>query len=260
MVSSFDDIYNMLRPMTLVFPRVMPIMVIVPAFSPTVVTGLVRNGFLAVMAMFIAPALDFHSLMTVPPLVWIAVVLKEALIGILLGFAFSTVMWAIAAAGTMIDFQTGSGNASFFDPMGGHEGGPTAGFLNLLAVTLFVTGGGLNLMLAALFESYRVWPVDSFAPHFGNALLPFAERGLAAVMLWTVKLAAPVVIVLAVVELGFGLIGRAMPQLNVFIMSQPVKSAVAVLMMALFLPFVYSSLHGFLGPDSGLVGLLKSML
>jgi type III secretion protein T len=105
-----------------------------------------------------------------------------------------------------------------------------------------------------------VWPVASFAPHFAPALLPFIARGATSVMMWTVKLAAPVVMVLVLIELGFGLVSRAMPQLNVFMMSQAVKSAVAVLMMALFLPFVYSMLHTYLGPDNSLLDLLKSML
>ncbi|RKP50594.1 type III secretion system export apparatus subunit SctT [Trinickia fusca] len=257
---SFDAIYQTVRPTIIVLPRLMPIMMIVPAFSSSVVTGLVRNGFMAIMTLFIAPSLDLTSLAGIEPFMWIVLVAKEALIGILLAYAFGAVMWAIAMAGSLIDFQTGSGNAQFFDPIGQHEGGPSAGFLNLLAITLFVTTGGLNLLLSALFESYKLWPVASLAPHFSAALLPFVARTAMGIMSWTVKLAAPVVMVLVLVELGMGLIGRAMPQLNVFMMSQPVKSAVAVLMMALFLPFVYTSLHAYLGPDNGLLDLLKSML
>ena len=256
----FDAAYSAVRPAIVVLPRVMPIMMIVPAFSSTIVTGLVRNGFMAVIILFIGPALDITTLHDLPPLMWAALVAKEALIGILLAYAFGAVMWAIATAGSLIDFQTGASNQSFFDPIAQYQAGPCAGFLNLLAVTLFVTSGGLNLMLSALFASYRVWPVASFAPHFGPALLPFIARGATSIMMWTVKLAAPVVMVLVLVELGFGLVSRAMPQLNVFLMSQAVKSAVAVLMMALFLPFVYSTLHAYMGPDNTLLDLLKSML
>ncbi|HEX7684474.1 MAG TPA: type III secretion system export apparatus subunit SctT [Trinickia sp.] len=256
----FDAAYSAVRPAIIVLPRVMPIMMIVPAFSSRILTGLVRNGFMAVIILFIGPALDISTLRDLAPLVWAGLVAKEALIGILLAYAFGAVMWAIATAGSLIDFQTGASNQSFFDPIAQYEAGPCAGFLNLLAITLFVTSGGLNLLLSALFASYRLWPVASFAPHFGPALLPFIARGATSIMMWTVKLAAPVVMVLVLVELGFGLVSRAMPQLNVFLMSQAVKSAVAVLMMALFLPFVYSTLHAYMGPDNSLLDLLKSML
>jgi type III secretion protein T len=257
---AFDAAVQAVRPAVIVLPRVLPIMMIVPAFSSAVLTGLVRNGFMAVIILFLGPAMDMSSLQGLAPLMWAGLVAKEALIGILLGYTFGAVMWAIAAAGSLIDFQTGASNQSFFDPIAQYETGPCAGFLNMLAITLFVTSGGLNLLLSALFASYRLWPIASFAPKFGSALLPFIARGAANVMLWTVKLAAPVVMVLVLVELGFGLVSRAMPQLNVFLMSQAVKSAAAVLMMALFLPFVYSALHAYLGPDNSLLELLKSML
>ena len=257
---ALDAAYNAAKPAIIVLPRVLPIMMIVPAFSSTVLTGLVRNGFMAVLILFIGPALDLSTLNDVAPLMWAALMAKETLIGILLAYAFGAVMWAIATAGSLIDFQTGASNQAFFDPIAQYETGPSAGFLNLLAITLFVTSGGLHLLLSALFESYRIWPVASFAPHFAPALLPFIARGATSVMMWTVKLAAPVVMVLVLIELGFGLVSRAMPQLNVFMMSQAVKSAVAVLMMALFLPFVYASLHAYLGPDNTLLELLKSML
>ncbi|MGN6666225.1 MAG: type III secretion system export apparatus subunit SctT [Trinickia sp.] len=257
---TFDAAVRAVRPAVIVLPRVLPIMMIVPAFSPTVLTGLVRNGFMAVIILFVGPSMDIASLQGLTPLMWVGLVAKEALIGVLLAYAFGAVMWAIATAGSLIDFQTGASNQSFFDPIAQYQSGPCAGFLNLLAVTLFVTSGGLNLLLSALFASYRLWPVASFAPKFGTALLPFIARGATSVMIWTVKLAAPVVMVLVLVELGFGLVSRAMPQLNVFLMSQAVKSAVAVLMMALFLPFVYGLLHTYLGPDNTLLELLKAML
>lgn len=257
---TFDAVYQIVRPTIVVLPRVLPIMLIVPAFSATVIPGLVRNGFMAVIILFISPMLDMNALNGLAPFMWVMLVAKEALIGILLAYTFGAVMWAIAMAGTLIDLQTGSGNAAFFDPIAQHDGGPCAGFLNLLAVTLFVMSGGMNLMLGALIESYRLWPIPSFAPHFGAALMPFIAASATGVMTWTIKLAAPVVMVLVLVELGFGLIGRAMPQLNVFMMSQPVKSAVALLMMALMLPFVYGSLHGYLGPDNALLSLLKATL
>ncbi|WP_242538504.1 type III secretion system export apparatus subunit SctT [Trinickia acidisoli] len=257
---ALDAAMRAVRPAIVVLPRVMPIMMIVPAFSSTILTGLVRNGFMAVIILFVGPAMDMSTLQGLAPLVWVGLVAKEALIGILLGYAFGAVMWAIATAGALIDFQTGASNQSFFDPIAQYETGPCAGFLNLLAITLFVTSGGINLLLSALFASYRLWPVASFAPKFSAALLPFVAHSVASIMMWTVKLAAPVVMVLVLVELGFGLVSRAMPQLNVFLMSQAVKGAVAVLMMALFLPFVYGTLHTYLGPDNTLLDLLKSML
>lgn len=247
-------------PVLLVMPRLLPVVMIVPVFSERILTGLARNGLVLVIALFISPSINAAALVDIPLLLWILLVAKEVLIGILFGFAFSAVLWAIENVGHLIDFQTGSGNAAFFDPVSGNPGGPTAGFLSFLAATLFVTGGGLREMLQLFFASYRVWPIDAVAPNLHAVLEVFAVRDLGDVMSWTVKLATPVIMVLMLVELGIGLVSRAVPQLNVFIFSQPIKSALATLMMALFLYFVYGSLKEFLSPNNGLLGILSAAL
>jgi type III secretion protein T len=66
--------------------------------------------------------------------------------------------------------------------------------------------------------------------------------------------------VLFLVDLGLGLLGRAAPQLNVFVFAQPLKSLLAVLVMVLWLYFVYESLRGFLLPGNGVLDFLSAAL
>jgi type III secretion protein T len=77
---------------------------------------------------------------------------------------------------------------------------------------------------------------------------------------WIVKLAAPVLLVLLLVELGAGLIGRTAPQLNVFQASQPLKSLLATLMLVLFMQLLYESLRQFMQPDNGVLEFLRLRL
>jgi type III secretion protein T len=258
--NAFASLQAALHPVLMIMPRLLPMMLIVPVFSESILTGMVRNGLIVVIAIFASPLVDWQTLAAVPYLTWLLLCMKEALIGVLLGLAFSTVLWAIENVGHLIDFQTGSGNFAFFDPVAGEESGPTASFLNFLAITLFVTGGGLHLMLGLFLESYKLWPIVSLLPNGHQVLEQFAIQATDSVMQMSVKLAAPVIIVLVLAELGISLIGRAVPQMNVFLISQPVKGGLALLMMALFLYFVYGSLHAFLAPDSPLFALLRSSL
>ncbi|MFM0730732.1 type III secretion system export apparatus subunit SctT [Paraburkholderia sediminicola] len=257
---NFSDIAAGARPILFVMPRLLPIMLIVPVFNEQIVTGLVRNGLAVVIAAFVAPAIDPAQIADLPFLIWCLLAAKEALIGILLAGAMSAVLFAIQGVGYLIDFQTGSGNAAFFDPMGGHDGGPTSGFLNYVAITLFVTAGGLQMIVQLFAQSYTWWPIGALTPNLSAVLSTFILRQTDAVFVWMVKLAAPVVIVLVLVEAGIGLVGRAVPQLNIFTFSQPVKSALAMLMMVMFMPLVYASLHAQLSPDSGMIALLRNLL
>jgi type III secretion protein T len=210
------------------------------------------------LALFMSPlAGDLPSLSVT---MWIAIAGKEALIGVMLGLGFGIFFWAIQSVGDLIDFQTGSANAPFFEPVGGHQGGPTGQFLGWVVITLFMSVGGLLAMVGVIVDSFRIWPVASFFPNVGAVLEQFAVRQGDTLFLWTVKLAAPVILVLLLVELGIGLIGRVAPQLNVFVFSQPLKSLLANLMLLLFLYFVYDSLQEFLRPENGVLDFLRSTL
>lgn len=259
-VTDFAGAYATFHAFVVAIARLVPIFLMVPVFSGRVFTGLVRNGFIAVLGLLVVPSIDIHVLEALPPLAWFGLALKEVLIGVLLGFVFSTVLWACENVGHLIDFQTGSANAAFFDPVSGHPGGPTSSFLSYLAITLFVSIGGLQAMLGIIFESYRVWPAVSFYPNMHAALDEFTIRQMTLLMTWTIKLATPVIMVLFLAEIGIGLISRSVPQLNVFMFSQPIKSALALLMMILFLYFVFDSLRGFLLPGGGVLDLLRSLL
>ena len=243
---------------TLTMPRVLAIFAVVPFFSGKMITGLARNGLLLMLAIFMSPVAGEMPSMTVG--MWILIASKEALIGTLLGLGFGIFIWAIQSVGDLIDFQTGSGNAAFFDPVAGHDTGPTAEFLSWLVIVLFVSAGGLLAMLGVIVDSYRIWPVASFFPKTGLVLEQFAVHQGDTLFNWIVKLAAPVIFILVLVELGVGLVSRVAPQLNVFQFAQPIKSVLATLMMLLFLFFVYESLQDFLRPDNGVLEFLRATL
>jgi len=242
----------------LTLPRLFAIFAVVPFLSGGMMTGIVRNGLLLMLAIFMSPAAG--AMPEVGIGTWVLIAGKEALIGLLLGLGFGIFIWAIQSVGDLIDFQTGSGNASFFDPVGGHENGPTAEFLGWLVITLFVAAGGLLALIGVIVDSYRLWPVASFFPDVGQVLQEFAVRQGDTLFLWVVKLATPVILVLVLVELGVGLIGRVAPQLNIFVFSQPLKSLLATLMLLLFLFFVYESLREFLRPSNGVLEFLRLAL
>lgn len=239
-------------------PRIGAVFIVLPIFEPSLLNGVVRAGLAGLLALFLAPLAG--DLPALPLGMLLAVVLKEAFIGALLGLAFGIFIWAIESVGDLIDFQTGAGNAAFFEPVAGHQNGPTGEFLRQLAITLFVSAGGLLALVGALIDSFRLWPVHAFFPNLGRVLAEFAIRQGDTLFTWIVKLAAPVLLVLLLVDVGMGLVGRAAPQLNVFTSAQPVKSLLAVLMLVLFLFFLFDSLQQFLQPANGALRFLRDTL
>jgi type III secretion protein T len=95
---------GLFRQALLVLPRLLPILFMVPVFSGRVVTGMVRSGLIAILAVFVAPAMEGTALTVQGGGLWMALALKEALIGVLLGMAFGALLWALENIGHLIDF------------------------------------------------------------------------------------------------------------------------------------------------------------
>lgn len=256
--TEFAALEAVIGPVTLTLPRLVSMFAVVPFFSGRFINGLVRGGLLFTLALFMSPVAG--PMPDMSPAMWLLIAAKESLIGLLLGLGFGIFVWAVESAGDLIDFQTGSGNARFFDPAAGHEGGPTGSFLAWLVIALFVSSGGLLALLGVVVDSFRVWPVTAFMPHVGQVLEEFVVRQGDTLFLWIVKLVSPVIMVLLLVELGMGLVGRMAPQLNVFVFSQPLKSLLAQLMILLFLFFLYDQLQVFLRPENGVLDFLRHTL
>ncbi|MEM0925162.1 MAG: flagellar biosynthetic protein FliR, partial [Planctomycetota bacterium] len=102
----------------------------------------------------------------------------------------------------------------------------------------FYTGGGFLVVLSVMFESYVLWPITDFYPNFGNQF-PLFVLGVADDLMRSIVLfAAPVVITVFISEFGLGLMNRFAPQLNVFSLSMPVKSIIAMVVLVLYVPFL----------------------
>jgi type III secretion protein T len=245
-----------LYPLIWVMPRILTAFTVVPFMSQAAVPGSVRAGVVTALALFMLPAAQVNEDVIANGM-WLVLLFKEAFIGLLLGLAFGLPFVALQTVGELIDFQTGSGNAMFFDPVTQNADGPIENLLSHFVVALFVSFGGLIAIAGVLVESYSFWPVGSLGPHFDSSTIAFANLYAGTLFSWVVKLAAPILLLLVLVELGFALVGRFVPQIDVFQFSQPVKILMAFLMLILMLSVIVDTLQVFIQPDNLLIDRLR---
>lgn len=236
-------------------PRLVALFIVLPVFGRQATTRIVRNGFAILLAVFVAPAVHPSPQETLSALT-LLIAAKEVLIGLLMALCFGPVLWALQNAGHLIDYQAGWSNAGVYDPISGTEDGPAAGFLNHLAVAVFLFGGGFQAMVGWTLDSFRLWPVESMLPNVSAALGEFAITQGDTILAATVKIASAVTMVLVLAELGLGLVSRSAPQLSVFTVAPPLKSGLAVLMMVLLLQLVVQAMGSILAGGAGLKALI----
>lgn len=163
----------------------------------------------------------------------VGVVFKEAFIGMLIGFAASTVFWIAESVGLLIDDLAGYNNVQMTNPLSGQQSTPVSTVLLQLAIVSFYALGGMLMLLGALFESFRWWPLSQLQPDMGAVSESFVIQQTDGMMAAVVKLSAPVMLVLVLVDLAIGFVARAADKLEPSNLSQPIRGVLALLLLAL---------------------------
>lgn len=224
-MTGIELLENQALSVALTLPRIAAAFLIVPLLTSETVPALVRNSFFVSLALVAYPVVEAAApITTTGNALWPLVVLKELFIGLLLGFLFGAVFWAISAAGDLIDTQVGANFANVTDPIQGHQTTLTGELLSQLAAWLFMASGAFLVFLDLIIGSYAIWPVSASLPSIrpgGEALFIDSFQ---YVMTAALLFAAPVVAVLSIIDFSMGLVNRFAQQLNVFQMSMPLKA------------------------------------
>lgn len=208
-------------------------LLVLPIASDQVLQGAVRNGVALTIGIFIAAGQPLHVVENMPMMTLLALILKEAVIGLLLGFAISTIFWIAESVGVMIDNQAGYNNVQQTNPLSGEQSTPVGNLLLQLAICGFYLLGGMLALIGLLFETYKWWPLNQLMPQWSQLLERFLQVQVMNYMQAVVTLSSAVVAVLLLVDLGIGLIAKTADKLEPNNLAQPIKGAVAMLMLVM---------------------------
>ena len=206
-----------------------------PIFSTDTIPALVRNSILVslgLVSLLIQPPLDTSIIGATE---WVGIFAKEVFVGLIIGFFFGSVLWALEAAGQIIDTKIGATLAQIVDPLSGHQTSLNGAFLGRLAGVVFIFSGGLSLLVQVVMESYALWPIAATMPRLDPRGLALFEGEFGRLMLLATIFAAPVLTVLFLIDLCLGLMNRFAQQLNVFTLSLSLKSYAATGIILLLL-------------------------
>ena len=160
--------------------------------------------------------------------------LKETFVGLCLGFMCRLAFFSVAIGGNLISTSIGMANAQIFNPTLGGQSTTVEQFYMTFATLLFLGFNGHHIFLAGLAESFHAIPLSPV----GANLASFGDQAsmMQAVMSAGIKMAAPVMAVVFVMNVAMGIIGRAVPQINVLVTSLPVNVLAGLLVMILAAP------------------------
>jgi type III secretory pathway component EscT len=171
------------------------------------------------------------------PITFVALLIKEGMIGMTVGFLVQLVFYAMQTAGALVDTQRGMDQPGLLVPQLQSNASALGQFHSQTALVLFLALNGHLIFLRALARSFDQLPLLSF-PHFGagaaGTALEVAHIS-GGLFVTALQLGAPMVLTIFLVDVSFGAIGKVAPQVRVSAESMPVKSfaGLAVLFFAI---------------------------
>jgi len=207
------DYYNWL----LVFLRVSAFMLVLPFFSVVNFPATMRVALAALTALLLAPMLPPFPLGHLSFLALFGVMIQEVSVGLLLGFVSRMVFFAADLAGNVIATELGLNMGTIFDPLSQQSSQVPGTVLFFLAAVVMLTLDLHHWVLVGFQRTYLVLPMGG--AHLNGALFATVVGHTSGIFVVALQIAAPVLAVSFVVTLVFSVLSRAVPQMNVFLLS-----------------------------------------
>ena len=225
----------------LVLARVSGFFLIAPVLGNRIVPAQIKIGLAVAVTIVLAQVVPMQGVAwNLPLLLWQTI--GETGVGLALGLGARLVFEAAQAAGKLVGAQMEFGGATTYDPLSEHEYSKVDRTYSIMAILTFLAIGGHHLMLYGLADSFQKAPVGLAAL---SAVRMNSLVDLSAKMLPTaISLGLPMVAALLLVDLVLAVIGRTVPQLQVFILGQSLKLGVGLLVLSLALPAVIGAMAG----------------
>jgi flagellar biosynthetic protein FliR len=220
--------FETLAGLALLLVRPGMIVLATPFFGGVYAPPHVRVGLTVLVAMILAPIVTLPVAMAPSGLT--VVIAREIAIGLAIAFAIRVLVAGAEFAGHFSGFQIGLSIGSLIDPLTGVRNNIIAILYVNVAIVVCLATNAHHLLLRALVDSYQALPVGIGAVDPAVTARVASLRGVVFVI--GVRVAAPIVIVLLLVELALGLLGRVAPALNVMIAGAPVRLIVGLLIVA----------------------------
>lgn len=230
-----------------------------PALGGSYAPMMVRIGLIVLVGLALAPIVAIPDAASAAGSVGLGmIVLRETLIGLALTFSVRIVIAGAELGGYLAGFQLGFSYASLVDPQSGARNGVMEALYANIALLVFLGVNGHHQMLQALAASYGALPVGGGIAAGDMASL--VARTLGLIFIIGVRIAAPVVLVLIVVELALGLVTRAAPQLNLMVVGAPVRLLVGLFVLGATLAVVPDVVLTVIDPAMRLASKMASAL
>ncbi|MBI3768944.1 MAG: flagellar biosynthetic protein FliR [Deltaproteobacteria bacterium] len=222
----------------------------------------VRAALVFFLALAMLPAIPAEAATALAgdagPIRLFAALALEVAIGFTIGLVAEFVFGGVQMAGQLAGIQMGIGISNLIDPQTQEHITSLAEWQNLMALLVFLAVDGHHLLIRAVAESFTLLPIGGgFPATDGLGRVLVLAGGIFVIAL---RVAAPILVMLLLVNGAMAVLAKLIPQLNVFIVGFPLHVAVGLFMLAASQPFTIRLLEtSFAEVTTSLAGIMRAL-
>ncbi len=243
------------------FTRIATILAVLPIFGFNGTPSLAKAGMSFLITMVLFPLVsqgDF--VIPIQLLPFIIMILKEVIVGLIIGFTANFLFVGIQYAGELIGLDIGFGIVNIVDPQSGEQVSIIGEFLYVISILLFLIFNGHHFFLEGLNYSFEVIPINTV--EFSEAFIHHMIKMSSNIFMIALKIGGPILVATFTTSFVMGIIARTVPQMNIFIVGFPLKIAVGFIMLISTMPFfvfIFEKLYHLMQNDiSNIIKMMSS--
>ncbi|EJN03651.1 type III secretion system export apparatus subunit SctT [Phyllobacterium sp. YR531] len=260
--SFFALAYPLLVAVAITVARALGMILVTPAFIRLGLTGMIRSCVAIAICIPAVPGVLNGVLAEgqLGSLLITGLLVKELIVGMVIGIAFGIPFWGAEVAGDLVDLQRGSTSAQLIDPLQVSETSIAGTLLVFALLALFFMSGGFLLLVDGFYKSYELWPAVKFAPVINVNAIPALLGVLDRIMQIAVILIAPIVLALLLTDLMLAYLSRMSPQLHIFDLSLAIKNMLFAVVMVLYISYLVPYMMSELKDLRGTSDIMRSLV
>ncbi|MEF9952020.1 MAG: flagellar biosynthesis protein FlhB [Clostridium sp.] len=215
--------------------RVIALLITSPVFSHKQIPSSFKVGLSLALGLLISYTIVGENIqMPKHNIEFVLFVFKEIMIGVSIGTIATFIFSSFRLAAHLMDFGIGFSMSQYYDPATASSATVLERFFNFIAMMVFLAFNFHHLLLTAIIKSFEVVPLGHFklSENMFNAVL----ESFSQMFFVSVKIAAPIIIVMFITDFTLGLISRTVPQFQVFVLGMPIKVLFGLLSLTVIIP------------------------
>lgn len=230
--------HNVLWVILFTYARFMGAMSICPLFSASFLSFLLRSSLSIVLSFFIYSSFKLIVIQD-NLIVNLLIVLVNYLYGVLLGYILSFPIWLVESSGNLIDNQRGEQMGAIINQITNNTASSIGNLITKAFLIYLVINNGFLFFFETIFKSFLILPINNLLPLIDSHHISLYIKFVADYFYWVIVLILPIILILFLIDLLLGLISSFIPQINVTVISMPIKSLVAIFLLSLFIGTVF---------------------